>query len=81
MTVFENHERYDTSNVWFEDGRIRIYDKKNKVPQMHHIDYGLGLLRKKALSFFPEDEFVDLASVYSNPSRRHNCGYEVKKSL
>ncbi|HET7535314.1 MAG TPA: sugar phosphate nucleotidyltransferase, partial [Candidatus Didemnitutus sp.] len=32
MTVFENHERYDTSNVWFENGLIRVYDKKNKVP-------------------------------------------------
>jgi hypothetical protein len=37
MTVFENHGRYDASNVWFQDGRIKVYDKKNKVPAMHHI--------------------------------------------
>src|SRR5437762_10596026 len=28
MTVYENHGRYDTSNVWFENGEIKIYDKK-----------------------------------------------------
>ena len=33
MTVFENQERYDASNVWFEDGEIRVYDKKNKIPR------------------------------------------------
>ena len=48
MTVFENHERYDASNVWFEGGRIRVYDKKNRLPAMRHIDYGLGLLRASA---------------------------------
>ena len=65
MTVYENRERYDTSNVWFTDGRIKIYDKVNKVPQMQHIDYGLGLLRARALDGWPRDEVVDLAAVYS----------------
>jgi NDP-sugar pyrophosphorylase family protein len=64
MTVFENRERYDSSNVWFEDGQIKIYDKKNRAPQMHHIDYGLGLLRAEAFAAYPKDEVVDLAAVY-----------------
>ena len=69
MTVFENRERYDVSNVWFEDGRIRVYDKRNKVPQMKHIDYGLGLLRAGALAGWPQRAVVDLADVYKRLSR------------
>jgi len=79
MTVYENHERYDTSNVWFENGSIKIYDKNTKVPQMHHIDYGLGLLQAKAIAPYPRDAVVDLAKVYSDlVSANQLAGYEVK---
>ncbi len=78
MTVFENHERYDASNVWFGDGEIKVYDKKNKVPEMHHIDYGLGLLQAAALSPWPRNEVVDLADVYKRlVSERQLAGYEI----
>ena len=78
MTVYENHELYDASNVWFQHGEIRAYDKKNKLPQMHHIDYGLGLMRASALSDWPRDEVVDLASVYQKLLNDHQlAGYEM----
>jgi NDP-sugar pyrophosphorylase family protein len=78
MTVYENHERYDTSNVWFENGRIRVYDKKNKVPQMHHIDYGLGVFRAAAFAGFPRDAVVDLAEVQAAlVARGELAGYEI----
>src|SRR6266487_4337688 len=38
MTVFRNQDRFDTSNVWFENGEIKVYDKKQRLPQMQHID-------------------------------------------
>ncbi|HKM53844.1 MAG TPA: nucleotidyltransferase family protein [Isosphaeraceae bacterium] len=63
MTVYENRERYDASNVWFEGGSIRAYDKREKVPSMRHIDYGLGVFRKAAFDPFPRDAVVDLADV------------------
>ena len=63
MTVYENSERYDSSNVWFQDGAIRAYDKKNKVPEMRHIDFGLGVFRASAFDGFPRDQVVDLAEV------------------
>ena len=47
MTVFRNEGQWDTSNVWFEDGRIRLYDKRERLPQMQHIDWGLGVLRAR----------------------------------
>lgn len=78
MTVYENHELYDASNVWFQHGEIRAYDKKNKLSQMHHIDYGLGLMRASALSDWPCDEVVDLASVYQKLLNDHQlAGYEM----
>jgi NDP-sugar pyrophosphorylase family protein len=80
MTVYENHGRYDASNVWFDDGRIRVYDKKNKVPQMHHIDYGLGLLQSSALDDWPREDVVDLAAIYGRlVAQDELAGYEVKQ--
>ncbi len=80
MTVYENHGRYDTSNVWFEGGAIKLYDKKNKVPQMHHIDYGLGVFRAGAFDGFPRDAVVDLAEVQKSLVARHQlAGYEIKQ--
>jgi len=80
MTVYENHGRYDTSNVWFENGEIRLYDKKNKMPQMHHIDYGLGVFRPAAFDGFPRDAVVDLAEVQKSLVARHQlAGFEIKE--
>ena len=78
MTVYENRERYDASNVWFEDGRIRVYDKRSRVPQMHHIDYGLGAFQAAAFAGCPRDEVVDLAQVQQQlVARGELAGYEL----
>ena len=53
MTVFENSERYDASNVWFEAGEIRAYDKRDKLPAMRHIDYGLGCSARRRSTASP----------------------------
>lgn len=80
MTVYENHGRYDTSNVWFEGGEIKVYDKKAKLPQMHHIDYGLGVFRAVAFDGFPRDAGVDLAEVQKGlVAQRQLAGYEIKQ--
>jgi NDP-sugar pyrophosphorylase family protein len=78
MTVFENHEAYDASNVWFEDGRIRLYSKTEKPPQMKHIDYGLGVFRAAAFAGCPRDAVVDLAAIQTDLCRRGElAGYEM----
>jgi len=80
MTVFENREAYDASNVWFEDGRIRLYSKQAKPPQMRHIDYGLGVFRAAAFADCPRDAVVDLAAVQAELCTRDElAGYEVKE--
>jgi NDP-sugar pyrophosphorylase family protein len=64
MTVFHNNGQWDRSNVLFEPnaeqgapkttlvgaGGIRVYDKFNPAPQMHYIDYGLGILSAEAFN-------------------------------
>ena len=63
MTVFRNEGLYDTSNVWFENGSIRCYDKKIRLPEMHHIDYGLSLFKSDAFRKIGSEEKVDLADI------------------
>jgi len=80
MTVFENQGQYDTSNVWFEQGNIKVYDKKARLPQMHHIDYGLGVFRAAAFDGFARDVVVDLAEVQKSlVARDQLVGYEIKQ--
>lgn len=80
MTVFENHGRYDASNVEFSSGEIKVYDKKIKTPAMRHIDYGLGLFRARAFDGFARDAVVDLAAVQQTlVASRQLAGYEMKE--
>lgn len=78
MTVFRNDGQWDRSNVWFENGRLVSYDKRNIVPQMHHIDWGLSVLSSSALSGRPADTAFDLADVFTALSQEGQlAGFEV----
>lgn len=78
MTVYRNQGRWDASNVQFEAGQILRYDKKHRTPEMHHIDYGLGILEAESLASWPDEEPFDLADVYGSLlSEKQLAGYEV----
>lgn len=80
MTVHRNLDRWDRSNVLFHEGSILRYDKKHRSPDMHHIDYGIGILRAEALQAYPRDQFLDLERVYQDlVSTDQLVGYEVKE--
>jgi D-sedoheptulose 7-phosphate isomerase len=64
MTVFRNEGRWDTSNVVFDGVRVVRYSKRTRTPDMHHIDYGLGILTGQALADWPAETSFDLAEVY-----------------
>jgi len=64
MTVCRNDDRWDRSNVRFEDGRILAYDKQGRTPGMHHIDYGLGAFRKSTFAPYAAGDAFDLVAVY-----------------
>lgn len=80
MTVFKNMDRWDKSNIVFENGNIARYDKNNHIPEMRYIDYGLGILRATAFKDFPSDVPFDLVEVYQKLlSRNQLVGFEVNK--
>lgn len=64
MTVYRNEGKWDTSNVEFDGGRIVAYSKKQRTPEMHFIDYGLGILRADVLDRVPQGIAFDLATLY-----------------
>jgi NDP-sugar pyrophosphorylase family protein len=66
MTVFRNDNRWDTSNVEFQYGGIRNYDKATITPQMKYIDYGLGILTPAAFDPWPDGAVFDLNLVYGH---------------
>jgi len=79
MTVFRNEGRWDASNVWFQNGVIKSYSKKEQKPEMQHIDYGLGILASAPLSSRPGGNAFDLADVYRDLIARNElAGYEVE---
>ncbi|HLZ52866.1 MAG TPA: nucleotidyltransferase family protein [Verrucomicrobiae bacterium] len=80
MTVYRNAGRYDTSNVVFRDGEIVVYDKKNRVPEMQHIDYGLSLFKAVVINAYAPDQPLDLAQVMGGlVHKKQLAGYEVRE--
>lgn len=80
MTVMDNRNRWDRSNVVFQNGQLLRYDKKAQTTEMTHIDYGLALLRRAALERIPPDRPCDLADLYSAlVAERRMVGHEVSK--
>lgn len=80
MTVFKNEGLWDTSNVSFESGQIRCYNKRVPTPDMHYIDYGLGVLSAQVFNGFVDQEVIDLADIYSQLVENGDmAGYEVKQ--
>ncbi len=78
MTVYRNEGLYDTSNVVFRNGIIEVYDKKHRLPEMRHIDYGLSLFQASVFDDYAADQAFDLAEVMGRLVREKQlAGYEV----
>jgi NDP-sugar pyrophosphorylase family protein len=78
MTVFHNQGRWDTSNVVFRDGGIVVYDKRQRTPEMHHIDYGLSVLTPRAFDGLESRTPLDLVEVFQKlVAEGELAGYEV----
>ena len=80
MTVYRNNDRWDRSNVLFRGGRIHCYSKKQRTPQMQHIDYGIGVLRSDVLERYAAVVSLDLEEIYRDlVSQEDLAGFEVKE--
>jgi MurNAc alpha-1-phosphate uridylyltransferase len=78
MTVLQNRNRWDKSNVCFADGAIVEYNKHAPGPEMAHIDYGLGVISAGILMRYSDGDVFDLAEVYHRLSVTGDlAGFEV----
>lgn len=78
MTVLENGDRWDKSNVLFRAGELVEYNKHAPRTEMAFIDYGLGVLSSRVLEAYPAGQAFDLAEVYHALSLKGQlAGYEV----
>jgi MurNAc alpha-1-phosphate uridylyltransferase len=78
MTVLENENRWDKSNIMFSGGKILEYNKALIRAEMLHIDYGLGLLKASVLVAYSQNESFDISKVYNCLSLDGQlAGYEV----
>ncbi len=77
MTVFRNEERWDKSNVVFENGQVVVYDKRRRAPNMAYIDYGLSVLTRGVVE---KHAAADLADLYHQLSVSGElAGHEVNE--
>ena len=81
MAVFENNGAHERSNVGFEDGRVRLYDKHasgRSARRMGHIDYGVSVLDRSVAERIPLGVY-DLAELQHELSTSGEvAGYEVQ---
>ncbi|MGC2659189.1 MAG: nucleotidyltransferase family protein, partial [Bryobacteraceae bacterium] len=80
MTLFENANRWDTSNVWYENGAIKKYDKGARIAEMHHIDYGLSVFKSSVFADLPSGAVLDLAQIQCVLAAEGNlAGYVARR--
>jgi NDP-sugar pyrophosphorylase family protein len=78
LCVFRNENRWDASNVWFENDIVRCYSKKFRLAEMHYIDWGLGMLNAQVIAERPRGEPWDLGELYEELSISGRlAGYEM----
>lgn len=64
MTIYENNNKYDSSNVEYFDGLVIKYSKNILSKEMKYIDYGLGILNATNFDNYPEK--FDLSDIYAD---------------
>jgi NDP-sugar pyrophosphorylase family protein len=78
MTIYENQNQFDASNVEFVDGRVINYEKGTNNKNMHYIDYGIIFFRATSFDTWLDKLAFDLSDVCHHlASRGHLNGFEV----
>lgn len=75
MTVIENSQGTEPSNVWFENQRVVAYNKKTPQPEMRYIDYGLSAYQAECLEKYEGNDLSDLQSKLAEQGLL--AGFEV----
>lgn len=60
MTVYENNNRLEQSNLVYASGKIIQYSKVEQSEEMKHIDYGLSVFDKDIFSRYNNSDLVNI---------------------
>jgi NDP-sugar pyrophosphorylase family protein len=63
MTIYENRNQFDSSNVEFTKGKLINYEKGRKNSEMRFIDYGITYFREAAFDHWADQSAFDLSDV------------------
>ena len=77
MTILQNENRYDKSNVVYKNGELLLYDKVNASDEMRYIDYGVSMLSKDILAGKKEGEKFDIAAILTELSKAGRMAAQV----
>ena len=78
MTVYENKNEFDSSNVEFIDGKLIKYEKGSNSRLMHHIDYGISFFKEAAFRPWKNLSSFDLSEVcHQLATQGELLGFEV----
>jgi N-acetyl-alpha-D-muramate 1-phosphate uridylyltransferase len=80
MTIYKNQNQGDKSNVRLISSNLIEYNKKNPVPDMHYIDYGLSIVSKSIFKDIQTPSFLDLSDIFTDLSLHYQLsGIHVHK--
>jgi NDP-sugar pyrophosphorylase family protein len=65
MVIYKNRGRYDRSNVVVEGAFVTAHDKAHARPDMDYIDFGVSMLRRRAVDMVPSGRSVSLEELYA----------------
>jgi NDP-sugar pyrophosphorylase family protein len=69
MTVLRNDNRWERSNVLYQNGEIIEYDKHSPRADMAHVDFGLSVLSSAVFAPYAAAKVIDLADICRDLSR------------
>ena len=79
MTIYENHDKYDKSNVVAKDGKVIKYNGK-KTEDMIYIDYGASIFRKKILKLIQPNTYYTTKDLFIKLVEQNELSaFEIKK--
>ncbi len=70
LAVYENHGRWDASNVALTGERVLRYAKNSDDPRLDHIDYGAMALRKSVIASVPAATPLGLDALQTDLAER-----------
>ena len=77
MTVLNNNNRFDKSNVVMKGRDLVLYDKHNPTPEMNCIDYGVCMYERSLFEQYEEGVSFDLADIQHDLSVKHQMVAQI----